>query len=235
MNEGPPTLTALPGSFGTTREGLRTLACYVIAPARKAIEGRIGLRPTGDGFATPVLPDGTRIAVRGDELRRGDDASRITTLRAAAAQLGVTLSADPGVGHDLPPFDPTVALDVDAVASFALGAWYSFGQSIIERLATAGGGSRTWTETQLWPEHFDLATAVTLANGAQANVGFSAGDGYHTDPYVYVGPHDMSTISGDWWNAPFGAVRGYESLRPAIDASDAAAEFVEHGLGLLSD
>lgn len=75
MNEGPPVSAALPESFPTTRDALRTLACYVIAPARKAIDGRIGLRPTDDRFGTPVLPDGSRIVVRVDEFGRGDDAT----------------------------------------------------------------------------------------------------------------------------------------------------------------
>jgi hypothetical protein len=50
--------------------GLWTLACYVIAPERKARTGRIGLRPTGDGFGTPPFEDGSRVVVRGDRLAR---------------------------------------------------------------------------------------------------------------------------------------------------------------------
>src|SRR5207342_1209321 len=63
-------LDPLPATFGETREGLRTLACYVIAPERKARTGRIGLRPTGDGFGTPPFEDGSRVLVRGDRLAR---------------------------------------------------------------------------------------------------------------------------------------------------------------------
>ena len=131
-------LEPLPPRFGLTRAGLRALACYVVAPARKAATGRIGLRPTGDGFGTPPFDDGTRIVVRGDELVREPGAgARITTLRAAAEFLVVELSPDPGVGHDLPPFEPDAQLDVDATASLALGAWYAFGQQMLDGL---GGG-----------------------------------------------------------------------------------------------
>src|SRR2546423_12736178 len=96
----------LPVTFTATRESLRALACYAISPARKAATGHIDLRPTEDGFGTPPFDDGSCIAVRADRLLRvpGDDSIRITTLREAAAFLGVDVSADPGVGRDLPPF-----------------------------------------------------------------------------------------------------------------------------------
>ena len=63
-------LEPLPSTFDETRKGLWTLACYVIAPERKARTGRIGLRPTGDGFGTPPFEDGSRVVVRGDRLAR---------------------------------------------------------------------------------------------------------------------------------------------------------------------
>ena len=90
----------------------------MIAPVRKAQTGRIGLRPVGDGFGAAPLPDGTCVLVRGDRLvvepGRG---APITTLRAAADLVGVTIATDPDVGDDLPPFTPDVPLDVDAEAS----------------------------------------------------------------------------------------------------------------------
>src|ERR1044071_2559558 len=105
----------LPASFVTTRESLRTLACYAMSPARKARTGRINLVSTGDGFGTPPFDDGTSIVVVGHRLvrRPAGEGIRITAARAAAAFLGVELSADPGVGHDLPPFAPDDPLDVD--------------------------------------------------------------------------------------------------------------------------
>src|SRR5688572_24622603 len=91
LNPPPPTLV-------DTREALRALACYAISPARKARTGRIGLRPTGEGIATPHFDDGTRIAVHGDRLliEPGHDVP-ISTLRAAAEVVGIELSPDPGV------------------------------------------------------------------------------------------------------------------------------------------
>ena len=61
-------LEPLPATFDETRKGLWALACYVISPERKARTGRIGLRPTGDGFGTPPFEDGSRVVVHGDRL-----------------------------------------------------------------------------------------------------------------------------------------------------------------------
>jgi hypothetical protein len=225
-------ITPPPPSFVTTREALRTLACYAISPARKRRTGRIGLRSNGEGFATPAFDNGTRIAVRGDRMAiEPGPAVKITTVRAAADFLGVELSPDPGVGHDLPPFAPDADLAVDAAASRWLGAWYAFGAGQLARIAT-GLAAASVGEAQLWPEHFDLAVVVELAGGA-VNVGFSPGDGANPEPYVYVGPHDLSRLDGDFWNAPFGAVLGHAELRSAADADETAAAFIETGLRLL--
>jgi hypothetical protein len=226
------TLTPPPPTFVATREALRSLACYAIAPARKARTGRIGLRPTGDGFATPPFDDGTSIVVRGDRLlaEPGVDVP-ITTLRAAADVLGVTLSADPGVGHDLPPFRPDEMLDVDVGASRWLGAWYGFGSRQLDRLASVLPDA-TLSEAQLWPEHFDLAVVVEL-DAVSANAGFSPGDSYSAEPYVYVSPFDRTGLTDAYWNAPFGAALSHSALRMARDREEASEAFLGLGLDLL--
>src|SRR5690348_10399525 len=77
-------LETLPTSFTDTREALRTLACFVIAPARKARTGHIGLVPYEHGFGTPPFDDGSAVLVEGDRLvYRPNGASPITTLHAA--------------------------------------------------------------------------------------------------------------------------------------------------------
>jgi hypothetical protein len=223
----------LPPAFAATRESLRALACYAISPARKARTGRIGLRPTGDGFGTPPFDDGSRITVRGDRLRiePGGPETAVTTVRAAAGFLHVDLSPDPGVGHDLPPFEPDRDLAVDASASLALGAWYALGQGVLDELVTVSDGRVS--EAQLWPEHFDLAVVVDLDEGVGVNVGFSAGDTFHDAPYVYVGPHDVARLDGRFWNAPFGAYLGHADLEASGDAHGQARAFVAEGLRLV--
>jgi hypothetical protein len=221
----------LPASFPATRESLRMLACYVIAPARKARTGRIGLRATGDGFGTPPFDDDTRITVSGDQLAIDPgDRTRITTLRAAAEFLDISLSSDPGVGADVPPYAPDEDLLVDADASRALGAWYTFADCVLRDLAAT---ERAMSEAQLWPEHFDLAAQLDIDRRTKVNVGFSPGDRFSPDPYVYVGPHDTDHLSDIFWNAPFGAILGYDALLSKRSPEHEARSFIARGLDLL--
>jgi hypothetical protein len=222
-------LPALPDLYASTRESLRALACYVISPARKTRTGRIGLRPAAGGFGTPPFEDGTRIVVRGGELAFDPgQATRITTLRTCAGFVGVDLSPDPGVGRDLPPYTPDDDLAVDADASRVLGGWYAFGQQVLDDLAVRWSAGRV-SEAQVWPEHFDLAVTVGLADARKVNIGFSPGDAFSAEPYLYVGPQDTTGLSGTFWNAPFGAYVPYGG----ITSEDAALAFVLDGLDRL--
>ncbi len=223
-------LGPLPPTFATTRDGLHRLACYVIAPARLARAGEIGLQATPGGLGTPPLPDGTRIATRGAELVVGDRAAAITTLRDAAAIVGIELSATPDVGTDLPPYEPDTELAVDDAAARVLGDWYELAAAALTRLDPALGAISPAT---LWPEHFDLAVTVALAGGAGVNIGFSPGDSFSDQPYVYVGPWDRSGLADDYWNAPFGAIRTRAQLADETAPDDAVDGFIAAGLALL--
>src|SRR6185503_16051883 len=99
---------------------------------------------------------------------------------------------DPGVGGDLPPFD-TGPLDVDRAASRVLAHWYEFAAPVMAEFPNA------W----IWPEHFDLGATVD-----GRIIGFSPGDSYNDEPYVYVGPRPAHADDG-FWNAPFGAALTY--------------------------
>ena len=83
---------------------------------------------------------------------------------------------------------------------------------------------------QLWPEHFDVGTAVDLGT-VSVNLGFSAGDAFSEEPYLYVGPWDERR-PGDpaYWNAPFGA---YATRSQAGDAG-ACDAFLRTGLERLA-
>ena len=217
----------LPDSFAASRDSLRALACYAVSPARKARTGRIGLRPVDGGFGTPPFDDGSRIVVRGDRLARrpGPDIP-ITTVRAAARFLEVEPAPDPGVGQDLPPYEPDRPLAVDPDASLALGEWYAYGQRTVDEFGRLLGSGDSMSETQIWPEHFDLASQVTLDGGIQLNVGFSPGDGFSAEPYVYVGPAERDGLGDGYWNAPFGAYRRRGEVGEPLD-------FLRRGLELL--
>jgi hypothetical protein len=228
---GPwPRLNPLPAGYAETREAMRRLAVYVLAPARKAVNGKIGLRYTAGGFGTPFFGADEQLRVEGAALvhQRGDtaDATEITSLATVAAFTGVALAEDPGVGDDVPALgDADAPLPVDPSASAAVGAWYGFSASVLEEFrAELNAAGRACSRVQLWPEHFDLGCSIE-----GVNFGCSPGDGYSADPYVYVGPWNADGLQGAFWNAPFGAVLPYDALLGADDQRAAALSFLRRG------
>lgn len=215
-----------------TVASLHAVAAYVVAPARHRATGRIGLVPTETGFATPPLPDGGIVGVDGTDLVRANgDRSPLTTVRAAAAFVGIDLDAHPPIGADLPPFRPDEELSVEPDDVAVLASWWLLGVGALEELRRAGDAAVA--PEQLWPEHFDLgAVAVPSASRALVNVGFSPGDGYVPEPYLYVGPQDRDSADRSWWNAPFGATRTRRELLDANpdDLAGAAVRFLRWGL-----
>jgi hypothetical protein len=233
LTDNTDRLKPLPGDYVETREALRRLAVYVLSPARKAVTGRIGLQPTADGFGTPLFGDDEQLRVQRGALVRQKGASAestpITSLSAAAAFAGVTLSDDPGVGHDIPELgDPDAPLPVAPAAALALGEFYRFSGSVLEDLrAELNASGQECSTVQLWPEHFDLGCSIE-----GVNFGCSPGDGYSAEPYVYVGPWNSEGLAGDFWNAAFGATLSYKELLDAEDQRITALEFLRRGADL---
>jgi hypothetical protein len=108
--------------------------------------------------------------------------------------------------------------------------WFDLGWRAIDAAGAAAAGPPS--TTQLWPEHFDAGAAVPFGPDAddRTNLGASPGDGFHDEPYLYVGPWG-SDRPGDpsFWNAPFGAALG----RADVGSLDDAVAFFERGLSLL--
>jgi hypothetical protein len=228
------TLDPLPAGYAATKEGLRSIACYVMAPARKAATGRIGLRWTFGGFGTPFFDSDVQLRVVGGRLVRqeaGDAISApIETLSGAAAVARVRLDPDPGVGSDLPLYDPRAPLALDAAASLWLGDWYGFAASVLEEVRASLAGHASVSRLQVWPEHFDAS--VTVEGGARGgvNLGCSPGDSFDSAPYVYVGPRDHEGLEGSFWNAPFGAVLDHADIVASADQRGDALRFLREGL-----
>lgn len=221
----------LPDGYAATRDALHRLAGHVLAPARKAVTGRIGLRPTPGGFGTPVFGDGQQLRIAGAALIRvvagREEATPITSLAAAAAFAGVELAADPGIGHDPPPLgDPEAPLAVSAAAAGVVGVWFEFASSVLETFrGELEATGHPVSEVQLWPEHFDLGCNID-----GVNFGGSPGDGHVAEPYLYVGPWNTEALPADgFWNAPFGAVLTYPELAAVADPAGAALEFLRRG------
>jgi len=242
-------LPALPDGFDATRDEMHRIAVHVVARARRQATGRFGLRVTSGGFGTPTFGDDvervrtSRGLLVHEAAPAGSARTRSTAIDGASlAQLahfvGVDLDAELDVGHDTPPMgdlDRPVSIDVAAVR--ALSGWYTVIGSALDAVAAVRPDS-TPTAIQLWPEHFDLALDAAFDPAAtderRVNLGGSPGDGFSSEPYLYVGPWTGDRPGDDdFWNAPFGATLGYATVMATDDPVVAAAEFFLRGHALL--
>jgi hypothetical protein len=205
-----------------TRRSLHRVAEHVLAAARHAAEGRIGLRVVPGGFGTPPFPSehGPRtLTVVGIDLvavdDRGERRRALTTVAAAAEQAGI----EPGLAPDVYPLatgpDPEAPLELDRAAAAELAIWF---MRVDEALRSFLADRSPQPAVTLWPEHFDVAATVD-----EVNYGGSPGDDDHDVPYAYVGP--WSPREGVFWNEPFGASRAATELPTA----GAVLEFFREG------
>jgi hypothetical protein len=191
-----------------TRRSLHGVAELVIAGPQHRRLGSIRLVVVPGGFG------GLRLSVQvvGTTLRwDGGSAPLAGTYRELAELAGVDVGAPANLYTDVTGIDPDDPVTVDPAAAAQLADAWERGDAGLRLFAPQAPPT-------LWPEHFDVGTSVD-----QVNYGVSPGDGYHPTPYAYVGPYTPRT--GDFWNAPFGAVR------PVRDLPDpaAVAEFFAEG------
>lgn len=204
--------------YVTTRRQLRGIAESLIAGPQYRAAGTIRLAVRPDGFVGVELP----LAVHGVEFSWLDGALPLTgTPSALAEAAGVEFGPPEGV-YDLADALPSDAeLDVDPAAA-----------ELLHRCLYAGGYALKQVLPQehpvLWPEHFDVAVTER-----EVNYGVSAGDDFHALPYAYVGPWVQRT--GEFWNAPFGAVLpldvGHDVDRIAVDV----VSFLNEGRARLAE
>jgi hypothetical protein len=214
-------MTAFTGSadcssarLAVTRAGLHRVAEHVLAAARYAETGRIGLMPSPGGFRTPPFgADGRFLAVEGTDLVAGGRRTALTTIRAAAEFAGVTPGAPARVYKPATPLNLDEPLMIDPGAARLLAEWYQLGARAMSRLAAEIPGDQPGPVV-LWPEHFDVGMTA-----AAINYGASPGDDQIPEPYLYVGPHD-GPPPGDpaFWNAPFGAARTFRQIGTVAEA-----------------
>lgn len=238
------TLPALPGDLEVVRADLHRVATHVLSRRRHALTGHIGLRASPGGCATPAAgADAEVLRTDGDllvvERAGGALAMPMTTLASLASAAGVDLETPfPAAGDAAPPLgDPHEPLQVSAEGGRALGEWWSFTTTVLDEIAAWLGRAADPTPVQLWPEHFDAACDVAWGpgDGMRANLGGSAGDAFHAEPYLYVGPWgDERPGDAGWWNAPFGAVLGHAELAAADDPRATATAFMRRGLEMLA-
>jgi hypothetical protein len=225
-----------------TRSALQRAAVHVLARRRFEVAGRFGLRAAPGGLATPAFgPDPEVLRTAGRFLVRevGGRASAMVvpgaTLRELAAFAGTDLSAPFEAGGDTPPVgDPDEPLVIDRDALACLTRWFTLAWAVLDEVTASLPAPVVASTVQVWPEHFDAATAVDLGGGAGVNLGFSPGDGFEAEPYVYVGPWG-SERPGDpaFWNAPFGAVRAASVVDADPDPAAVCRAFLRAGLAAL--
>jgi hypothetical protein len=191
----------------TTRRSLHGGAECVIAGPQYRAHGTIRLTVTPGGFAGVASP----LRVQGTELvGPGGRWPLRATLRELADTAGVDVGPPQGLYHDTSGVDPDEPLAVDAAAAEVLEEWFGRGDAGLRVFAPE-------SSPVLWPEHFDLGISLD-----EVNYGISPGDAVHTRPYAYVGP--WTPREGEFWNAPFGALRWADDLP---DAAAVAAFFAE--------
>jgi hypothetical protein len=208
-------LAALPPGFADTRASLHAVAEHLLAPARHAANGKIGLRFTYRGFGTPFFGDDRQLRVEDGELVDGDRRRAPATLADASAFLGVPAGAPTEVYRPSTPLDLDAPLVVEPSAARAIGEWFGFCASALEQLRDEASEGGSPSRVQLWPEHFDQAVDMG-PEGGRANFGGSPGDTGHPEPYLYVGPWGARS-GDDFWNEPFGASLSYADLLAGAD------------------
>ncbi len=214
-----------------TRLSLQAVAEHVLCAARHRATGRIGLRAAPGGFATPPFPGGhglQTLAVDGTDLVRSDDRGSertpLTTVADAARLAEIDAGAPAEVFTPTTPLDPSARLAIDPAAAAHLARWWGLVDDALAAFRAEHAADEP-TETQLWPEHFDIAATVR-----EVNYGGSPGDAAHPLPYLYIGPWSPPAPDGRFWNAPFGA------LVPAheVPTVEAALALFEQGRALLT-
>jgi hypothetical protein len=221
-----------PPTLAETRLALHRLAVYVVSPARRRVNGKLGLRWTLGGFGTPFFGADEQVRVAGVQLVRQQgeaaQARPITTLDAAAS---LALDGPPDVSgteeFDVPALgDVDEPLAVDPGSADFLSDWYGFAASVLEELR-ADRESVEATRVQLWPEHFDVAFDCLPAD-LRATFGASPGDAAVAEPYLYVLPRQVDEAPSTLWNAESfrGAILPVRDLVAEPDQHAAAVQFL---------
>jgi hypothetical protein len=201
-------------ALATTRRRLHGIGeCLMAGPQRRA-GGRFTLRVTPGGFATTGAPalrlDGSDLIV--EEGRR---VPVLGTFADVADALGVEFGPPPDAYPDGSGVSPGDDVSLHLPSAGLIQDWYLLGDAALRVIAPR-------QTPILWPEHFDVAILVD-----DTSIGVSPGDGFHATPYAYVSNAsvgnasvsraDQSGDDSDFWNAPFGAVRGHDQMRTLED------------------
>ncbi|MFF0527182.1 hypothetical protein ACFYT3_02215 [Nocardia amikacinitolerans] len=177
-------------TYRETRNSLHGTAELLIAGPQYRRDGTIRLRVVLGGFGGARLP----VSVVGASLVGPTGRVPLTgTYRRLAEAAGLEPGAPEGVYAESSGRGLDDEIRVDEKAAALIADWFATGDAALRCLAPD-------VTPVLWPEHFDLSSTLD-----EVNFGVSPGDSSHPGPYAYVGPWTPRT--GEFWNAPFGALR----------------------------
>ncbi len=248
------TLQKVPTHYPTRRDDLHRLAYGVISNARKAANGKFGLRWTLGGFGTPFFGADTQVRVQGGwlVLQSGQDtkAEPISSLAAAAEFLKTSVNAEQAEHDTVALGDLNRPLTIDEELVSFISDWFGMATFALEELrctthsasgAGAGVSSSQPSRVQLWPGHFDVAVEMGDATAqpvTRATFGASTGDAAHPEPYLYVGPWRPYQPNEAFWNDPCwndtafnGASLPYSEIVGRANPCSIALDFYQHALG----
>jgi hypothetical protein len=219
---------------------MHRVAAHVMGRRRFEVSGHFGLRASPAGIATPAFgPEPEVLRIAGSTFVRevGSDASSValdgSTLATLAQFADVDLTSEFSAGPNMPPVgSPDETLDVDVAALHDLTGWFDLGWRVLDTCIGQLDDRWAASTVQLWPEHFDVGTTVTRTGGPSVNLGFSPGDDFCPDPYLYVGPWGPERPGDErFWNAPFGA---FVTRAHTPDPSNALT-FLQTGLNRVTE
>ncbi len=222
----------------TTRVDLHRIAAHVLGRRRYAVSGHFGLRASPGGISTPAFgpePETLRLTPLCLVREVGSESRGLAlagaTLAALAAFAGADLDAEFSAGGDMPALASVdEPLELDAKELGDLFWWFDLGWRVLDEVMAEQSGSCVAATIQLWPEHFDVGTSLDLGGDDGVNLGFSPGDGFSDEPYVYLGPWSAARPGpSSYWNAPFGAVLP----RSQVGDADDCGTFIRTGLDRL--
>jgi hypothetical protein len=191
-----------PATYAATRQRLHGIGeCLMAGPQRRA-GGRITLRVTPGGFATTVGP---AVRLDGTDLIVGERARVAVTGTFAdlAEALGIVFGAPPDSYPDGSWVSASDDASLDTASARLIQDWCLKADAALRVMAPR-------QTPILWPEHFDVAILLD-----DTSYGASPGDAFHPMPYAYVS--SSARDGSDFWNAPFGALRGHEQMNSLDD------------------